>query len=316
MLWKVERTIEFDGPNKQMPREGYVQFGFHDSRGRLYAIDNENNWVGHVGDTGNLTWTAGPQSVVAGVPHLQVDLKEPHYITDAPNGRLLIASSGNSKVYTLDIEAFASQLLIDGAQLGMQFMGNCVVDNTGSIWINEVKGCKVHKFSSSGEHLLTIGNGMPGFQKNTVPFDQAQFNWIYDLRLGPNGNIYVLDSRNYAVRMIDPVQRTVSTVAGIGTPGYSGDGGDPLGATFGSDPSTQFDGPWSLAIDEAGTIYVGDTYNKVIRAINPSSNVITTICSEHDGVDLYHICSLDYYAGRLFIPLWNGELVVIRQMRA
>lgn len=51
-------------------------------------------------------------------------------------------------------------------------------------------------------------------------------HWIYDLRRGPDDRLYVLDSRNFALRVIDPAAGRVTTVAGTGTSGYSGDGGD------------------------------------------------------------------------------------------
>jgi hypothetical protein len=53
----------------------------------------------------------------------------------------------------------------------------------------------------------------------------ARFGWIYDLRPGPDGCVYLLDSTNYAVRRIGPARRTVSTVVGTGRPGYTRDTG-------------------------------------------------------------------------------------------
>ncbi|MBS3985396.1 MAG: NHL repeat-containing protein [Selenomonadales bacterium] len=312
MQWIVEKFLKFEGSDKQKPRDGYVQFGFHTASGNLYAIDNEQHWVGLVNHEGALSWTAGPNVVVASVPHLHVELEEPHYVCDAPDGSILVASSGNCRVYKLDRLTNMASLLIDGHSLGITFLGNSVVDMHGNIRVNEVKGCKIHKFSSWGELLLTFGNGVPGFQPGTVAREDAQFNWVYDLRLGPDGNIYVLDSRNYAVRVIDTVRETVTTVAGTGSGGYDGDGGEPISATFGSNPNTYFDGPWSLSLDEHGNIYVGDTWNRAIRVITADRTSIKTLAGSSDGLDLYHICGLDYYAGQLFIPLWDGELVVLR----
>jgi hypothetical protein len=83
------------------------------------------------------------------------------------------------------------------------------------------------------------------------------------MRKGNDGNIYVLDSKNYSIRMMDLKNETVTLIAGNGEAGYSGDGGDVLNATFGSSSNTQFDGPWSLALDEFDNIYIGDTQNHV-----------------------------------------------------
>jgi len=64
-----------------------------------------------------------------------------------------------------------------------------------------------------------------------VNFGEAKFHWIYDIRRGPDGNIYVLDSRNFAVRLIDLKNRKVKTIAGTGKAGYEGDRGKALNAT-------------------------------------------------------------------------------------
>jgi len=170
-----------------------------------------------------------------------------------------------------------------------------------------------HRFRATGELLETIGNGMPGFQKETVAFEQAQFNWIYDLRLGPDGNIYVLDSKNYAVRMLNTHTRCVTTIAGTGCSGSALYSDDLQSATFGSNPATTFDGPWSMVLDESGNIYIGDTWNKAIRMIDSSRRSISTICGPEHDVDLDHICSLDYFGSRLYIPLWDSKLVVLKR---
>jgi hypothetical protein len=173
-----------------------------------------------------------------------------------------------------------------------------------------------------------LGTGQPGFQRGTVPESAVQFNWIYDLRLGPDGNVYVLDSKNFALRQIDVQQDTVSTVVGTGEPGYSGDGGPALEATLGSDPSEYFDGPFSLSLDEEGNIFIGDTYNHVVRMVERSSGCISTIAGKHPAeparrnaplerdplnLNLPKICSMDYYGGCLFVPDWSDDLIVLQK---
>jgi hypothetical protein len=163
----------------------------------------------------------------------------------------------------------------------------------------------------------TLGNGVAGFQREAVSFDDVSFSWIYDLRRGPDGSIYVLDSRNFAVRVIDVASRSVWTLAGNGTPGYAGDGSDAESATFGSDPTAPFDGPISLSLDEAGNAYVGDRFNHVVRMIEWDSGIIRTIAGRADAavgsvndlserdplhLNLPMISSMDYGRGRLFVP--------------
>jgi hypothetical protein len=188
----------------------------------------------------------------------------------------------------------------------------------------------LNSYNLAGEPILTLGNGQPGFQEGTFPFEGVQFNWIYDLRLGPDGHLYVLDSKNYSVRRINADQGTVSVVVGTGRPGYSGDGGPALNATLGSNPSEYFDGPFSLSLDEEGNIFIGDTYNHVIRMVEHATQRISTIAGHHPAdqdkrndpletdplkLNLLKICSMDYYDGCLFIPDWSNDLVVMEKRR-
>jgi hypothetical protein len=160
-----------------------------------------------------------------------------------------------------------------------------------------------------------------------VPWESVQFNNIFDLRRSPDGNIYVLDSGNFSVRKIDIDSQTVTTVAGTGKPGYTGDGGLATEATFGGNSETVFNGPWSLSVDEQSNIYIGDTQNGVVRMIDNSSGIISTIAGnpsptpglrnnpdETDplNINLPLICSLDYYDHHLFIPEWDGDLIVLK----
>ncbi len=85
--------------------------------------------------------------------------------------------------------------------------------------------------------------------------------------VAPSGELYIADSGNERIRRVDP-SGTISTMAGTGVPGYSGDGGPAVAA--------QFDGPRGLAGDGAGNLYVADDNNNRIRRIDPSG-VITTV---------------------------------------
>jgi hypothetical protein len=181
---------------------------------------------------------------------------------------------------------------------------------------------------------LTLGDGKPGFQSDAADFDAVKFNWIYDIRRGPDGNIYVLDSRNFAFRMVDVRSHRVYTLARTGERGYEGDGGDALSATFGSSPQEHFDGPISLSPDEEGEIFVGDRYNHVVRMIDRKTGIIRTIVENHQSIDgqrnnpyetnpfklnLPKISSMDYHNDRLLIPTGitvdQGDLIVLRKPR-
>jgi hypothetical protein len=331
--WLVERTLHFRPGD--FVQDGLAHFGFHVRSGRYYAIDHRRHILALVGVDGQVAWTLAPQPPFSGIANIAAELEYPMYADELPDGTLVVSNFGNARLYRVDPERMTSELLVDGQRLGLADMGNCVVDDEGFVWVNEVTGCRVWKFDAAGRPVETIGDGAPGFQAGDTSFETARFGWIYDLRRGSEGTIYVLDSGNFAVRVIDVPARRVRTVAGTGRPGYGGDGADARTATFGSDPTAKFDGPISLSLDEAGHAYVGDRFNHVVRMIERESGAVTTIagCSAADRerandpaerdprrLNLPEISSMDYDAGRLYVPTDlagdSGDLVVLQKTPA
>ena len=227
--WAVERIVHF-APG-DLVINGFVHFGFHDRSGRQYVIEHQRHFLGRVGDDGRLEWTAAAQPVLAGVPNVTAALEFPMYIDTLPDGSLLVSNFGIARLYRIDTRTMAAELLVDGHALGLVDMGNCVVDREGCVWVNEVTGCRVWRFDGEGRVVGVLGSGQPGFRPEATSFEDARFSWIYDLRRGPDERLYVLDSRNFALRAIDVGQRLVITLAGTGRAGYSGDGGDAREAT-------------------------------------------------------------------------------------
>lgn len=316
---------------RDLVRGGFVHFGFHDRDGRSYLIQHQRHFLGLVDEDDRLAWTASAGPVLAGVPNVAVELQFPMYVDALHDGALVVSNLGNARLYRIDPRTLTASLLVDGRELGLVDMGNCVVDDEGFVWVNEVTGCRVWRFDPSGRPVLTLGDGTPGFQAGEASFEDVRFHWIYDLRRGPDGLIYVLDSRNFALRAIDVAAGTVRTLAGNGTPGYTGDGGDARSSTFGGDGSARYDGPISLSVDEAGNAFVGDRFNHVVRMIERASGGIDTIAGrrvvdpaaandpgERDPrrVSLPRISSMDYDRGRLLVPTdladGSGDLVVLR----
>jgi hypothetical protein len=328
--WIVDRIIHF-GP-EDFVKNGLSHFGFRDRTGNHYAISHQKHYLGLTAENDKLEWTVAAHQVFEGTPNITAELNYPMYIDNMPDGTLIISNFGDARLYRIDVKRKKAALFVDGSSLGMKDAGNCVVDNDGSVWVNEVKGCKIWRFDDTGKPVLKLGDGTKGFQSGEADFAEARFGWIYDIRRGPDGNIYVLDSTNFAVRMIDLKHSIVKRLGGTGKPGYEGDNGDALNATFGSSPAAKFDGPISLSLDEEGNIFAGDRQNHVVRMIDKSSGIIRTIAGKHDSItgvsnnpeekdplrlNLPEISSMDYSNGRLFVPTdltpETGDLAVLRK---
>ena len=331
MRWKIKRIFNYT--DERAWGNGYCNGGFHDKlpSGRVYFQEYFKHWIGVFDPADKFLWTAGLINPGVSKTHIPIDLKNPHYITTSPDdGATLVSSGGTNKIFRIFPEKKSAKLFIDTGKIGLKDIGNCEYDLDGNIWVNEVSGCRVWQFDSKGNKKRVLGRGTPGFQRKPTSFDKARFNWIYDLRLGPDGNIYVLDSKNFALRMISLQDEKVTLVVGTGKPGYSGDGGDALKATLGSDPSQHFDGPYSLSLDEDGNIYIGDTQNHVLRMVEKKTNIISTIAGNHKikphvrndprekdplKLNLPKISSLDYFNNCLYVPEMDGDMIVLEKMK-
>lgn len=292
---------------------------------------NEASWFGQLTMDDNFLWTAGSTNPKLSSKHIFFDLKNPMYISrHHVDNSLIISSGGNRRIFKIFPQEENVITFIDAEKYGLKDIGNCVVDKQGNIWINEITGYQLWQFDSNGNKLQVLGNGKPGFQKEPASFDSVQFNWIYDIRMGFDNNLYVLDSGNFALRKVDIENCTVNLIAGTGKPGYSGDGGFATEATFGSDVKQQFDGPWALSVDDEGNIFIGDTQNHVVRMIN-KNGIISTILGSPNyipskrnlinetnpyRINLPKICSMDYYNNELFIPEWDGDLIILEKIKS
>ncbi len=120
------------------------------------------------------------------------------------------------------------------------------------------------QFSWAQYSINTIAGGGP----NNLPELMASIGTTQSVVLDSAGNIYIADSWSGDVFKIS-TSGTLTIVAGNGTPGYSGDGGRATGASFG------LGGPQAIALDPAGNVFIADTYNSVIRAVNMGTSTIT-----------------------------------------
>ena len=102
-----------------------------------------------------------------------------------------------------------------------------------------------------------------------VPAVDAELNEPYEVRFDHDGNMYIVEMKNHIVRRVDRKSKKISTVAGIGRPGFTGDGGLAVKAKFSQ--------PHSIAIDRRGAVYVADIGNHRIRRIDPKTGIVESI---------------------------------------
>jgi sugar lactone lactonase YvrE len=110
------------------------------------------------------------------------------------------------------------------------------------------------------------GTGVPGYSGDGGPATQAQLNWPQGLALDAVGNLYFADAANWRVRKVSP-DGTISTVAGTGKPGFSGDGGKATAA--------QLFVAGSVVADGSGGLFIADAFNHRVRRVTPDGIIAT-----------------------------------------
>ena len=146
------------------------------------------------------------------------------------------------------------------------------VDRAGNIFIAEIGNNIVRKIAASTGIIMTVaGNGSAGFSGDGGPATSAELATPAAVALDAAGNLYIADHDNNRVRKVDATTGTITTVAGNGTAGYSGDGGAATNA--------KLNFPVGIALDSAGDIFITDNVDNTVREISATTGIITTVIS-------------------------------------
>jgi streptogramin lyase len=121
------------------------------------------------------------------------------------------------------------------------------------------------------EYLITtaVGTGEKGFAGDGGPAKAALLNGPFDVAFDSAGNLYFSDTFNNRIRRVDARSGVISTVAGNGEKGYSGDGGPATAASLNE--------PYGILLDSAGNLYIADRLNRRVRGVDASSGIITSL---------------------------------------
>lgn len=168
--------------------------------------------------------------------------------------------------------------------------GGVTIDNEGNIYICDGVNCRVRKVDTFGIITTFAGTGTGGYSGDGGPASAAQLNNPYRLFIDSAGNKYITDCGNSCIRKID-VGGIITTVAGNGTMGFSGDNGPATAA--------QLKFPRSVAIDRSGNLYIADANNHRVRRVAPSG-IITTIAGT--GIAGYNGDNIAATAAQLNVP--------------
>jgi sugar lactone lactonase YvrE len=147
------------------------------------------------------------------------------------------------------------------------------VDAAGDLLIVDVNNNRIREVDPSGVITTVAGNGASGYSGDGGPATSARLAAPSGVVVDAAGDLFIADYLNSRVRKVDP-SGVITTVAGNGVRGYSGDGGPAT--------SAQLNSPAGVAMDAAGNLFIGDEINERVRKVDPSG-VITTVAGNGDS---------------------------------
>ena len=141
------------------------------------------------------------------------------------------------------------------------------IDSAGGVYISDTDNWRVRRVTPAGIVSTVAGNGTYGATGDGVQAINASFSDVTDVALDAAGNLYIADASNHRIRKVTP-GGIVTTVAGTGVQGSSGDRGLAINATLNR--------PISVALDTASNLYICDSSNHNVRQVSLASGIITT----------------------------------------
>ena len=144
------------------------------------------------------------------------------------------------------------------------------VDSAGNLFIADYQNARVRRVDTSGVITTVAGNGTQGFSGDGGQATSAAISTPQGVTIDAAGNIFIADRGNRRIRMVN-TSGVITTVAGNGSLGFTGDGGQATSASIGD--------PEGIAVDSAGNLFIADSYNMHIRVVD-TGGVITTVAGD------------------------------------
>lgn len=207
---------------------------------------------------------------INGAEGVSLDASGNVFLADTLNNRIRRVDAATGILTTLGGTGAAGFSGDGGAASSATFNGpsDLAVDALGNVYVADRGNNRVRRIDSAGQVTTLAGTGAAGFSGDGGPAAAAALNSPNAVALDAAGNRFVSDSLNQRVRRIDAQTGVISTVAGDGTLGFSGDGGPGASASL--------SGPADLAIDQQGRLYIADAGNNRVRRLD-RTGVISTL---------------------------------------
>jgi sugar lactone lactonase YvrE len=251
-----------------------------DASGDIYVADTGNSVIRNVDPSGKIITIAGNGSLGYGGdggPATSASLYRPYRVVADSSRNVYISDFYNNRIRKVDASGTITTVAGTGTQgyngdgipaiaAELSNPSGVAVDAAGNIYIADTGNNRIRKINTSGAISTIAGTGFAGVLGDGGPATMAQVNEPEGVAVGSSSNVYIVDYGNSKIREID-ASGTISTIAGTGSIGYSGDGGLATAASLNQ--------PTGVAVDSAGIVYIADNQNCRIRRVD-TSGIITT----------------------------------------
>ncbi|HZS06765.1 MAG TPA: hypothetical protein VFD58_18150 [Blastocatellia bacterium] len=278
-----------------------------DRAGNLYVADTVNQRIRKIAPDGIITTFAGSGLIGSegdGGPATAASLNEPQGLAVDAAGNVYIADTLNHRVRRVTPAGVISTFAGTGAE-GFSGDGGAAasallssplglaMDGAGDLYIADSGNHRVRKVTISSGVITTVAGGGYGFGGNNGPATEALFKFPSSLVFDQNGNLYIADTGNYVIRKVTP-SGLITTAAGTGQSGFSGDGGAATAARI-----SEVGGP---AVDGQGNLYASDRYNQRVRRITTAGMIMTLAGNGTSRFDDFGAAAGDALAAQLNGP--------------
>ncbi len=214
-------------------------------------------------------------------------LDTPGGITIDRNGDIYLADSNNDVIVRADPTRPNTLVPVVGTKGKTGFAGDngiatkalldtpdgvCIAPD-GDLVVADSHNDRIRRIDKPTRIITTVaGSGENGYDGDAKPATEAALNTPSAVACAPNGDIYIADTLNYRVRVVDARTGLIHTVAGDGTPGDNNNIGD-----YGPAPAAHLNMPADVQLAPNGDIYIADMHHQRIRKVNPVSHIIMTV---------------------------------------
>ncbi|MGH7165275.1 MAG: Ig-like domain-containing protein, partial [Nitrospiraceae bacterium] len=202
----------------------------------------------------------------------------PNGVAVGPDGSVYIADTSNNRIRRVDANGIITTVAGNGSggfsgdggqALAAQLAGPVSLDvgPDGSLYIADQGNNRIRRVNPSGVITTVAGNGVPNYGGDGGPATAASLNFPWDVAISPDGSLYIADYQNARIRRVG-TDGIITTVAGTGIPGYSGEGGRATAARINL--------VWGgVDVGPNGELYIADTNNHCIRRVGADGLIRT-----------------------------------------